>query len=226
MAGPSKRDREKLRSRVKTELRKRGRSQKDLEASLGLASGTLTRVFGGRRKLDQELAEGIASQLGMPMEELFRATTYARVLDCTVEVVPAQAASSEAAEGSEEEGPVAAEQEAPASEEAPPEQEGSASEEAVAEEEASEPVAASEAAGEEEAPEPSEAPSTKGAPEPSEAPSAEGAPEPSEAPGAEGAPAPSASARPTPPPPEEPRFRKRDIPLKVVRFVLGLVFGD
>ncbi len=81
MAGPSKRDREKLRSRVKTELRKLGRSQKDLETSLGLTSGTLTRVFGGRRKLDQELAEGIATELNSTIEELFKATAYLKVLD-------------------------------------------------------------------------------------------------------------------------------------------------
>ena len=162
MAGPSKRDREKLRERIKTELRKQGRTQKGLEDALELKSGTLTRVFGGRRKLDQELADGIVRELGTTIPELFRATSYLKTLEVAAEPpTPAPAAS--------------------------------------------EPTPA----------EPDPAPS-----EPTPVPAPEAEPTPASAP------APEPSPRPEPPPASEERFRKRDIPLKMARFVLGLVFGD
>jgi len=78
MAG--KRDREKLRTRVKTELRKAERTQKDLEGKAGLSSGTLTRVFGGRRQLDRETVEAVASELGMTAAELVEGTAFDELL--------------------------------------------------------------------------------------------------------------------------------------------------
>ena len=185
MAGPSKRDREKLRSRVKTELRKLGRSQKDLETSLGLTSGTLTRVFGGRRKLDQELAEGLATELNSTIGELFKATAYLKELDTSGDAAK-PAAAKPAPKAAAKPTPKAAAKPAPKPAASKP------------------------------APKPAAA---KPAPKPAAKPAA-----------AKPAPAPAPRAadpvRPSPPPPEEPRFRKRDVPLKVARFVLGLVFGD
>jgi len=193
MAGPSKRDREKLRSRVKTELRKLGRSQKDLETSLGLTSGTLTRVFGGRRKLDQELAEGLATELNSTIGELFKATAYLKELDTSGDAAK-PAAAKPAPKAAAKPTPKAAAKPAPKAAAKP-------------------------------APKPA---ASKPAPKPA---AAKPAPKPAAKPAAaKPAPAPAPRAadpvRPSPPPPEEPRFRKRDVPLKVARFVLGLVFGD
>jgi transcriptional regulator with XRE-family HTH domain len=95
MSGPSKRDREKLRERVKTQLRKQGRSQKDLEDGSGLAAGTLTRVFNGRRHLDAEVAEWLCRELGQSPEELFAGTTFLEFLSVV---------SADVAEGSDDSG--------------------------------------------------------------------------------------------------------------------------
>ncbi len=199
MAGPSKRDREKLRDRVKTELRKLGRSQKDLEDALGLTAGTLTRVFGGRRKLDQELADGMARELGLSVEELFKATSFLKDLEVDAEPEP-EPAPREAAEKA----PAPKKEAAPKAE---PAQKAEPAKAAPAKE--AEPAKKAEPAKAE--------PAQKAEPAKAE-PKKEAAPKPT--------PKAAEPVRPTPPPPEEPRFRKRDIPLKAARFVLGLIFGD
>jgi transcriptional regulator with XRE-family HTH domain len=210
MAGPSKRDREKLRDRVKTELRKLGRSQKDLEDALGLTAGTLTRVFGGRRKLDQELADGMARELGLSVEELFKATSFLKDLEVDAEPEP-EPAPREAAEKA----PAPKKEAAPKAE---PAQKAEPAKAAPAKE--AEPAKKAEPAKAEPAQkaEPAKAePAQKAEPAKAE-PKKEAAPKPT--------PKAAEPVRPTPPPPEEPRFRKRDIPLKAARFVLGLIFGD
>jgi len=79
MAG--KRDREKLRSRVQKALRSEGRTQKAMESSAGLPNGTMTRIFGGRRKLDEETLRAVADELGIAAEELVAGTSFTELLE-------------------------------------------------------------------------------------------------------------------------------------------------
>ncbi len=71
-------DREEFRSRVKAALG--DRTQKDLERSLGLAGSTLTRVFGGRRNIDAEFVEALATELGTTPRALVAGTGFAELL--------------------------------------------------------------------------------------------------------------------------------------------------
>ncbi len=74
----TKRDRDKLRKRVKAALD--GRTQRELETELELSSGTLTRVFGGRRQVDAELLTAMAQGLGMEPIALVKGTKFAELL--------------------------------------------------------------------------------------------------------------------------------------------------
>lgn len=204
----NKRDREKLRVRVKAALERSGTTQKDLEAAQGWSSGTLSRVFSGKKHPDEEFLRALADRLGIVPAELVVGTSYASLFvdDRTVEAAPEREVLPENTEESRNTGDVTQESETP-----PP---GAEPETTVP----SAPVPA---------PEPeAAAEDTAGVPEvPSEA-TPEAAPEPAPAPEvAKAAPQPDRGPQPEWTPPPEPRKRKRDIPLRVVKWVVGLVFG-
>ncbi|MCA9490827.1 MAG: helix-turn-helix transcriptional regulator [Myxococcales bacterium] len=193
----NKRDREKLRARVKAALEQSGTTQKDLEAAQGWSSGTLSRVFSGKKNPDEAFLRALADRLGITASELVGGTSFAALLvdDRTVEAAPEREALPETTEESRVEPDVTQESESTG------EPENTVP---------SAPVPASE-------PEP--------APVEEAAPAAEPAPEPAAAKPAPAA-EPDRGPQPEWTPPPEPRKRKRDIPLRVAKWVVGLVFGD
>ena len=217
MSGANKRDREKLRERVKTELRKQGRSQKELEDGAGLAAGALTRVFNGRRGLDAEMVAMLCAELKVPPETLFAGTSFLDDLGSSPttgdaepkfdlpeftlpDAAPSRAASEATGDGGS--GEVQAAEVTSAAPEAPAAPAGSVEAEPEA---APMPAMA-----------PASAPDSVAAP--SEPPPATSSPRAASGPSA---PAPEPRAPSEPPP----RFRKRDIPLKAAQFVIGFLFG-
>lgn len=76
-AKPSDEDRELLRERVRALIDATGSSQRKIETDCGWSSGTLTRVFGGRKAVDRELVEALAAALGTTPEPLVAGTTWA-----------------------------------------------------------------------------------------------------------------------------------------------------
>lgn len=76
----SKRDRDRLRSRIKALLDAEGRSQKDLEAALGLSAGMLTRLFSGKKLLDAELLATLAEGLDTEAAALVHGTGWESLL--------------------------------------------------------------------------------------------------------------------------------------------------
>ena len=195
----NKRDREKLRSRVKTALERSGLTQKDLEAAEGWSAGTLSRVYSGKKHPDAEFLRALADRLGIAPIELVGGTGFAELFssESTAEGAPDRDAVPEALPETTEESRTPAE---------------------ITQE--------SEKAdgGEPETTVPSAPPVPSPAlaappPEPVAAP----VPEPAKA-AAE--PSPDRGPQPEWKPPPEPRKRKRDLPLRLVKWVMGLAFGD
>ncbi len=75
----TKSDRETLRNRVKDALGER--TQKQLEQSLGVSGGTLSRVFGGRRNVDAEFLRGLANELDVDVRRLLHGTDFLLLFD-------------------------------------------------------------------------------------------------------------------------------------------------
>jgi len=72
--------REAFRDRVKQALGEAGLTQKAFEQQVGIKSGTLTRVFGGKKQLDVELLEAIAGGLDLAPEVLVSGTPWTSLL--------------------------------------------------------------------------------------------------------------------------------------------------
>ncbi|MEQ1507606.1 MAG: helix-turn-helix transcriptional regulator [Myxococcota bacterium] len=70
-------DRELLRERVRARLDETGRTQRQIETDCGWSSGTLTRVFGGRKTIDTEFLTALAGAVGVDVPTLVSGTTYA-----------------------------------------------------------------------------------------------------------------------------------------------------
>ncbi|MCB9688483.1 MAG: helix-turn-helix transcriptional regulator [Alphaproteobacteria bacterium] len=197
----NKRDREKLRARVKAALERSGTTQKDLESAQGWSSGTLSRVFSGKKNPDEAFLRALADQLGLAPVELVGGTAFSALVvdDRTVEAAPERDVLPETTEESRGTPDVTQESEAQPVAEEP--------ETTVPSAPVPEPEPESEAAPEAAAPA-----------EPASAPVAE---EPAKA-----SPPPDRGPQPEWDPPPEPCKRKRDIPLRMVKWVVGLVFGD
>ncbi len=191
----TKRDRDKLRKRVKDALTAADLTQKDFEERHELSTGLLTRVFGGRRGVDEALLDLLVSGLGVSREALVAGTAFATLGTAASEAAPKAAARPKAA--------------------AKPKSSAKA-----------EPAAKAKPA----APKPASAPAPKAA---AAAPKAAAAAPKAAAPAPEAAPAPTPRAAapapakaPTPPPRYTPPPKSRSLPVRVLRFIKGLVLGD
>jgi len=69
--------RELLKQRVKGRLAELGRSQRSVEDALDLSKGTVSRIFSGRKKLDDTLVASLAGELGMRVADLAAGTPFA-----------------------------------------------------------------------------------------------------------------------------------------------------
>ncbi len=70
-----------FRDRVKSALAARQMTQKALEEATELGAGALSRIFGGRKKLDAAALHAIASELGVSHEHLIADTALGAELD-------------------------------------------------------------------------------------------------------------------------------------------------
>jgi transcriptional regulator with XRE-family HTH domain len=70
-------DRERLRDRVKGLLEQAGKSQKQVETDLGWGSGTLSRVFGGKKAVNVDLLTALAGAVGTAPDALVEGTSWA-----------------------------------------------------------------------------------------------------------------------------------------------------
>ncbi|MBW1877555.1 MAG: helix-turn-helix transcriptional regulator [Deltaproteobacteria bacterium] len=138
-----KADREAFKSRVKALLKEQGLTQGALEKRIGASSGTLTRVFGGRKNLDAETLAAIASGLGVPAAQLLELEDVVTPEPPPAEEPPAEAAAPEPPPAEEPAAEAAAPEPPPAEE--PPAEEPPAKE-PPAEAAAPEPPPAEEAA--------------------------------------------------------------------------------
>ena len=86
-------DRETLRDRVKSALG--SRTQKELESMMDVSPGTLTRMFGGRRKVDAELIDNLANALGVDATDIVQGTTFAELLEHTLDPASSTDASAD-----------------------------------------------------------------------------------------------------------------------------------
>lgn len=73
----TKRDREKLRNRVRTALAAAGRTQKQVEEQAGWSAGTLSRAYAGKRQVDAEFLVHLSEASGIPLATLVEGTTWA-----------------------------------------------------------------------------------------------------------------------------------------------------
>jgi transcriptional regulator with XRE-family HTH domain len=124
----SSEDRELLRERVRGRLEATDRTQRQVEEELGWSSGTLTRVFGGRKQLDAEMLGQLAERLGIPAASLVEGTALSA--EAPEPATPARAAEPAAPEAEPE--PAAAAPEPEAAEAAAPEPEAAEPEPAAA----------------------------------------------------------------------------------------------
>ena len=69
-----------LRERVRARIDAAGSSQRKIETENGWSSGTLSRVFGGRKAVDAELLGALAKAIGAEPRELVAETSYASLL--------------------------------------------------------------------------------------------------------------------------------------------------
>jgi transcriptional regulator with XRE-family HTH domain len=208
----NKRDRDKLKKRVKAALGDAGMTQKDFEDAHELSTGTLTRLFGGRRSLDRELLDALASGLSLDAAELVSGTGFTEVLE------------GDAAEATPAPSKPAASKPKPAASKPTP----AASKPKPA---ASEPKAASPApAASKSTPAASKPKPAASTPAPAAKPAeAKAAPEPVREPTAEKPkPAPSKASGPsaTEPPPSGGSEKKRFLPFRILKSIKDLVFGD
>ncbi|MEN0064540.1 MAG: helix-turn-helix transcriptional regulator [Myxococcota bacterium] len=75
----TKSDRELLRTRVKDALG--DRTQKQLEQTLEVSGGTLSRVFGGRRNVDADFLRALADALDVEVHRLLHGTDFLLLFD-------------------------------------------------------------------------------------------------------------------------------------------------
>lgn len=80
MSEATNEDREQLRERVRAILDRTGASQKSVETACEWSSGTLTRVFGGRKAVDAELITTLAKALDTDPHTLVDGTGFAALL--------------------------------------------------------------------------------------------------------------------------------------------------
>ncbi|MBW2253702.1 MAG: helix-turn-helix transcriptional regulator [Deltaproteobacteria bacterium] len=146
-----KADREAFKSRVKALLKEQGLTQGALEKRIGASSGTLTRVFGGRKNLDAETLAAIASGLGVPAAQLLELEDVVTPEPPPAEEPPAEAAAPEPPPAEEPAAEAAAPEPPPAEE---PPAEAAAPEPPPAEEPPAEEPPAKEPPAEAAAPEP------------------------------------------------------------------------
>jgi transcriptional regulator with XRE-family HTH domain len=82
-------ERAMFRDRVKKGLAAAGLTQKALEGQVGLKPGTLTRVFGGKKQLDEEILQALAAGLGASPEALVEGTAWTTLVASPSEPEPA-----------------------------------------------------------------------------------------------------------------------------------------
>lgn len=104
--------------RVKAELKAKGLTQKAFEEQHDLASGTLTRVFGGRKELDDDTLGAIAKGLGVTAGTLTGQASAAKAAAPKAQAQPAAKAAAKPADAPKAEPPAAPEPKAPAPTEA------------------------------------------------------------------------------------------------------------
>ena len=113
--------RKKFRERIKKALAEAGMTQKALEIQVGLKSGSMTRIYGGRKQPDAELIVALGAALNIAPEKLASGTPWKALLEDApvVEAVP-EAEPDPEPEAAPEPEPEAAPEPEP---EAPPESE-------------------------------------------------------------------------------------------------------
>lgn len=79
-AKPTKRDRATFRARLQSELASAGISGRALEKKIGMATGTLSKIFSGRLALTLRVLREIASALGIGPDVLVAETAYTFLL--------------------------------------------------------------------------------------------------------------------------------------------------
>ena len=208
----SDKDLRSLRDRMKVALRQAGKTGREVEEAAGLSSGSLTRIYGGRRKLDFELLCALAAEVDAdPLSLLTKGAQ--KVFAGEIEAWQARTAADEPKPGP-----------------------GSPPEPVPAPEAAPEPKRASKPTPTPKpkpAPTPDPKPEAKPAPAPEAKPAAAPEAKPAAAPEAKPAPSPAPQPAPTPEPwtthsPADdptPRKRKRDLPARVARRVWAGVRG-
>lgn len=77
---PTDADRDTLRDRLKDAIARAGTTARAVEESLDLSRGTISRLYNGRRLLDSELLNQIASELGVVPDPLVAGTAFEELL--------------------------------------------------------------------------------------------------------------------------------------------------